>query len=572
MPTYRQWNDAIANYFSAGLPAGAPFYLSVDEHVLVEIGQMYFDSDLGTDYVADFLKAVQEICVRGSGDGVSLVPVSDRSTTRPPNCVAFLGATVLAAHRMDSDRAAAENNYFTRLREVLGLPTDEFGRPTGLAPPAPEEGLWNNLNDWIRANGWVPSAERGIDAPSRFINYPMSQSLLRQGDKGRLADKLRLELNNNMDWEQIGVWFLQSAFDFPTNYLRNLAIEARNAAGERFEAIINAVYEVYSQIDWSQSSYSSYDFGTTRNPRRLTAGLYRVSDVIWGTVDYYLYPRMPQRLNTQDLRVKNGTEIEQLQEVRNGRFRALPWSVDPAGGRTYEVQGDSEISELALPSRDFWVLIRDPFDETSGIFASWGKPNLGEPFLLLCQRKYSQHLEMLRSGNLIEWEEIEALYDPYEGWLEYRGCRVLSPNWEHVSFGGENSLLNELIPRVRASISLRGGLKIVGQRDTWMVDHLPVLVINSDSAQVVSINDDIQPTDPLMKELVDASSPIRLPTLEPGDYTIDVLVSGMRADRRHLRVLAWESLDAVEPPQSFGTKVGDYTLRGGALVKEDEIL
>ena len=572
MADYRQWNDAIANYFSVGMSPGASYYLSVDDDALIDIGETYFGSDFAMDYVDDFLRAVRTTCVRGTGGRVSLVAISDRSTDRPPNCIAFLGAMVLAAHRMDSDDAAAENNYFTRLREVLGLPTEENGRPPGLFPPAPEERLWENLNAWIRANGWVSSAERGLDMPSRFINYPISQSLLRQGDKGRLADILRRRLDSNMDWEQTAVWFLQSTFEFPTNYLRNLAREARDATGERFEAIVNAVHEVYSQIDWNQSRSITYQVDSVRSVKRLTAGLYRESDVIWGTVDYFLYPRMTHRLNMLALHVSNGIDSIELQEEGTGRFRPLPWSVNPGGGETYEVRGSSDISELLLPRRDFWVLIRDPFDESSGIFASWGKPNLGEPFLLLCRMRYRQQMEILRTRNLLEWEQAEALNEPYEGWLEYRGCRVLSPNWDEGAAGYENSLFKELTPRVKASISLRGGLKVVGQRDTWMVDYLPELVINSDGVQVVSINDVSQPNLSVMNEEVDAGTPVRLPSLEPGEYSVEVLVSSRRADRRHIRVLSWESLEAVKPPQSLGTKVGDHTLMGGILLKDSEIL
>ena len=572
MPNYRQWNDAIANYFAVGISPGAPYYLSVDDEALIEIGETHFGSDFAIDYVEDFLKAVRDNCIRGRSDRISLVGVSDRSTDGPPNCIAFLGAMALAAHRMDSDDAAAENNYFTRLREVLGLPTDEFGRPTGLFPPAPEERLWDNLNDWIRTNGWVSSAERGSDMPSKFINYPMSQSLLRQGDKARLTDRLRSELSKGLDWEQIAVWFLQSATEFPTNYLRNLAMEARVTTGERFEAIVNAVYEVYSQVEWSQSRSIANRGDRERNPQRLMAGLYRESDVIWGTVDYFLYPRPMHRLNARELHVSNGNECIQLQEERTGRFRPLPWRVDPAGNKTYEVQGTSNISELALPSRDFWVLIRDPFDESSGIFASWGKPNLGEQFLLLCRRQYEQQMDMLRNGSLLEWEQAQALNEPYEGWLEYRGCKVLSPNWADGGSGYENSLFKELTPRVKASISLRGGLKIVGQRDSWMVDHLPEFVVNSNGAQVVRINDVSRPNLSLIEQEVDAGASIELPSLQPGEYSVEVFVSGRRADKRHMRVLSWESLDAVNPPQTFGMKVGDHTLRGGILLRDAEIL
>ena len=573
MPEYRQWNKAIAEYFSAGLPAGASFYLSVDDDTLTDIGEKHFGVKPNSDYVSDFQKAVQEFCVRGIEKRVSFVSISDEPKGgRTPNCIAFLGAMVLAAHWMDSNDSAAENNYFTRLREVLGMSMDSTGRPSGLTPPAPEERLWIIFNNWIRVNGWLPSAERAQDMPRRYINYPISQALLRQGDKGRLEDKLRTQGKRNLDWEQISIWFLESAADFPTSYLRNLAEEARDTVNERFQAIIEAVYEVYLQIDWNQSAASTYSGNQIRNQRRLTAGLYRDSDPIWGTVSYFLYPRKPNRLTTQSLLVTDGENSEQLLEERIGRFRPIPWLVDPAGGKTYRVLGDSDISELILPNRDFWILIRDPYDESSGVFASWGKPVHGEPFLLLCKRRYGYQLEALQKSGLLTWERWEELSEPYNGWVEYRDCRILSTNWNEISemlrFPIFQPLLYELQPRTRASISLRGGLRSGRQRNTWIVGYLPKLVIASDKVVSVFIIDVSQPNSPLMDEQVNPDELIELPALTPGEYSIEVLVSGKRADRRIFRVIDWEILEPVKSSESFGARVSDYKLMGGMLVKE----
>ena len=569
MPNYKQWNEAVANYFSAGLPAGTPFYLSVDDNTLDEVGTNYLGIEPGFGCMEDFERAVRDHCIRGVKSRVSLTAIADRSTNVPPNCVAFLGAMVLAAHRMDSDLEAPEHNYFTRLRGVLGLPLDESGRPAGLDLPPPELRLWNNLNEWIRANGWIASAEEGDDIPNRYINYPISQALLRQGDRARLEDIFRSEASATMDWEQIGIWFIRASADLPSAYLRNLAEEAGNAPKERFEAIVNAVYEVYSQVDWGQTPDRASMSVSIRTKRRLTAGLYRESDVIWGTVNYFLYPRKPLRFRAQNLRVRNVNEVGQLREERAGRFLPLPWPVNPSGGKSYPVEGDPDISELILPERDFWILIRDPYDESSGVFASWGRPSLGEPFLLLCKRERRRQLEMLRDDDLLTWQASSELSGIHEEWIEYRECRVLTPNWEGVPRSRQDSLFAELIPRVSASISLLGGLKIAGQRDTWMEGYLPELVVNADSARLVRISNVARPGVAVMSEEVNPSTPIRLPGLDPGEYTVEVFVSNRRADRRRLRLVDWNSLEAAEPPQSFGTRIGDYTLLGGALVKEE---
>ena len=177
MGSYLEWNNAIAEFFADGLTRGDTFYLSVDEDALMEIANSNFHQDNPPDPVRDFEMAVRKECV--SGGRVRLPATTPQHAGETPPCLAFLGAMVLAAHRMAPEDDIAEINYFTRLREILGL-AGEKGRPPGLnAPGGPEEKLWVALNNWILHNAWHPSAERGPDGPTKFTNYAVSQSLLR---------------------------------------------------------------------------------------------------------------------------------------------------------------------------------------------------------------------------------------------------------------------------------------------------------------------------------------------------------------------------------------------------------
>ena len=159
------------------------------------------------------------------GEFTSRLPTS-RNEEAPPRCIAFLGAMVLAAHRMAPDDDIAEINYFTRLREILGL-VGEGGRPPGLGPPgAPEESLWWAFNNWSMRNEWQPTAEQGPEGAMKYTNYPLSQTLLRQGDKGRLEDEFRAAqdvLGRDSDRERVGGWFFNRANHFTTSHIRRLA-------------------------------------------------------------------------------------------------------------------------------------------------------------------------------------------------------------------------------------------------------------------------------------------------------------------------------------------------------------
>ena len=72
------------------------------------------------------------------------VPPDGLTAAGEPVGVAFIAAMVYAAFRMISDEDAAGHNYFTRLREFLGLATDEAGRPFGLGQLGTDAGMLPN--------------------------------------------------------------------------------------------------------------------------------------------------------------------------------------------------------------------------------------------------------------------------------------------------------------------------------------------------------------------------------------------------------------------------------------------
>ena len=65
-------------------------------------------------------------------------------------------------------------------------------------------------------------------------------------------------------------------------------------------------------------------------------------------------------------------------------------------------------------------------------------PALGEPFLLLCRSEHRRQLEVLRDSSLLTWQDSSELDGVYDEWIEYRECRVLTPNWDDVPRRGQN--------------------------------------------------------------------------------------------------------------------------------------
>lgn len=558
MPIYRDWNNAIADHFARITPRGGAFYLAVDEDALAEIGATAFPH-ASTDAVVDFKRAVRNWCV--SQHGVSLPRPGRDEKTNAPRCLAFLAAMSLAAHKMAPDDATGDNNYFTRLREVLGLPTFDKGRPRGLLPAGVEERLWEELNVWARGKGWLPTAERGDSDPTKYVNYPLSQGLLRDGDKKKLDSAFRRDahrLTRYADRERVAAWFFNNDAGFSTSHMVKLTL----GSADRFDGIVDAVYDVYASVDWDSPENSEGVSSRRTRSRTLQAGLYRDADPLISSVFYLLYPRRQSQSASGLSAVRDNGDSEPLERDSDGAFLPL-WDVDPAGGKAWRVTGSDLISEMRLPQREFWVLTRDNPDDEFGDFASRGSPQLGEEFILLCRDSVAIQMKRLREYGLVKWEGEPENLPEYAGWVEFRKCEIRYPGWSDSM--PSSGLSDELRPRGRASISLQGGLKAAG-RDSWLEGYAPTLWVSSlDDCRARIYSASQVDADPAMDESAPNFSPIALPNLEPDDYWLEVLVGEIRADRRFIRVISWDSLMLAEPAKPFGTPIGDAVLRGALL-------
>jgi hypothetical protein len=444
---------------------------------------------------------------------------------------------------------------------------EKRGRPEGLRPAGVEENLWQIWNWWLIREGWLPSAEPGQSIIYKYINYPLSQALLREGDKERLERRFREEektgkLSRTWDRDKLGTWLRGYSLQFSSKYLRELIMESDP---RRYEAIVDAVYEVYISIDWDQEISQTRRIGRLTTQRRLMAGLYRIEDPIMGTCDYYLYPRQPKRWRGGNLEVIRDAKSYPLREDRPGWCLPL-WPELPSGGISYEVRGDTQIKELVLPERGFWLLVRDPENEESGVFASWGHPGLGETFLLLCRKEYDEQMEIFRQEDLLKWDHIFSIDDE---WVEYRECMILSPSWDGVIPQRED-LYDALKPTVSATISLKGGLRAPRQGG-WLEGYEPeVTIVAFDDSVELKVLDVSCPDETIMNEIVNTNQIICLPSLNPGNYLVEARIAGKLAVQRTLRILSWDAIDCAQPEYPFDVKVGTFALRG-AVIKVNEV-
>ncbi|MGB3188128.1 MAG: hypothetical protein WBB43_01710 [Limnoraphis sp.] len=556
MASYTEWNEAIIAYFLQGVPRGSKIYLNVDDDLLEYIGQN-FSVKSHISWNKDFQNAVRLRVV--DENRVDLSGLRGRNNQSHPICVAFLSACVLAAYRMGeqeiSEQEISDRNYFTQLRKILGLPTNVHGRPHGMEQGyAAEEPLWKELNRWLLQQGFQTSACSGEGA-KRFINYPISQCLLRQADK----DKLR-RLFAKQNWT--AQWDAQTLYVQVRREEQALSSHLRELFENRqiYETIAEAIHEVYQQ--WQAEGRPSIPRSIRSQgilSSNLFAGLYRTEDPLFGKLEYYLYPKQQRGRQFESVRIEYQNSTQSLRAEHSGWYLPLGDSLslyDLENGVRCSITEPSQLDKLILPVRDFWVLIPDPENPDSGAYGSWGIPELGTDFILLCKRELLPDLERLKEERLLEWSGAPESYpidDEQSSWVELNKCKVLSEAWDGV-FIENQSLKDALQPTVKLSISFSGGLRVPKQRG-WLEGYPPQIMVFGFyprvELEVVNLLDEkvVVPT-----RLQKTNQPYPLDLNEEGTYLVKAKHS-KEITEKIIKIFAWNSLDIAENETVYQTSI-----------------
>jgi hypothetical protein len=542
MVSYTDWNQALISYFTSGIPIGTKVYLNVDDDVLERIGESFNHAPKTGSWSGDFRLAVREEVIIERQ--VDLGNLQGHTPNSKPQGVAFLGATVLAAYQMAEEEKISEINYFRRLQEILGL--SGARRPPGMeSGSVAEEPLWKEWNLWLMRQGFLPSSSRGRGGPTTYINYPISQSLLRRADKDRLLD-----LFNEKQWT--AQWDAQTLFTHVCRETPKLCQHLKELLTDnrlRLEAVAEAIHEVYEQ--WQQEGKPvTLKQGVRTWSDRLFAGLYRTEDLFSGQVDYYLYPKQLKGRQLESVQVRYRDNVHQLRNERPGWYFPLyaPININELDcGARYQITCSTDLDSLILPKRDFWILIPDPDNPDSVAYASWGTPSLGTPFILLCKQELLSDIQRLRDEQLLKWQDEPQPVFESSNWIEIHQCMVVSQAWEGV-FITNQELKDALQPSVRLSISFSGGLR-VPHLGAWLEGHSPLVTIfgfhPTVDLQVTRLSDNYKILEKLQSR---TNIPILVNFPSAGDYFVEVTCGG-ESSERVVKIVDWSCL-SIEAPSN----------------------
>lgn len=542
MANYIAWNKSLIHYFTSTLPRGKRVYLNVDVEIIEQIGQKINKNIEQGNWTDDFFKSVrEEVVIQGR---VSLNELRRCDSEGLPQGVAFLCAMVMAANEMADEEDISEDNYFKRLRAILGLPTSEDGRPPGMkSGMKDEEPLWYEWNNWLMSSGFTPSAHRGRGGRTTYINYPISQSLLRRTDKNRLV-QLFSEKQWTAQWDAMTLfaYVRREAQRLPT-HLKQLLTDNR----ERYEAVAESIHEVYQQ--WQAEGRLPVIKAGVRNwSRNIFAGLYRIENPFLGDVNYYLYPKQVRGWELSSIKIQYGETEKELIHERPGWYLPLePFlSVNELeNGTKYPVTLQCNLDSLVLPARDFWILIPDPDDRDTGVYATWDQPPLGTKFILLCKKQLLPDINRLRDERLIEWSgEPKPIFND-SNWVELHQCMVISIAWNGI-FISNQELKDALQPSVRLSISFSGGLR-VPQQNAWLEGYSPQVTVFGFypivKLQITRSWDNLS----IFERSQATNTPTTINFPSSGDYFVKATCGG-ESTERFVKIVDWSWL-GIEKPQ-----------------------
>ncbi len=557
MANYTEWNQALISYFLKGVPRGSKIYLSVDDDVLDRMGQGFFLTLSGSDnWSDDFQEAIRKDVIIDKQ--VNLNRIQGRDENDNPNCVAFLGACVLAAYRMANEEKISQLNYFKRLREILHLSGSL--RPQGMkSGKEAEEHLWKTWNYWLWEQGFQPSAYPGR-GPQKYINYPISQCLLRQADKDKLQ-VLFAAKQWTVSWDAQTL-LTQIRREPLSHHLQELVMENK----QRTEIVAEVIHEVYQQWQVQGSPATPNKVGRTWS-RNLFAGLYRVEDPFFGQVDYYLYPKQQRGRQLESVQVEYENRTQTLSEERPGWYLPIgnPLKVDDLEqGLRCSVVSPPELDQLILPARDFWLLIPDAENPDSGVYASWGTPALGTAFILLCKRELLNDIYRLRDERLLEWSGEPEPIAENSNWVELTQCLVTSQAYDGV-FMDNQTLKDALQPRVRLSISFSGGLRVPNQRG-WLAGHCPQVTVFGFAPRVELEVSNLLNEQVIVTRSQKMNQPLSLDLPGTGLYLVRATY-GKESAERLVRILDWNSLELSQPERREFMNIGDkYSICGSIIL------
>jgi hypothetical protein len=562
-PAYYQWNQAIADAVYSSATAGLPVYLDLEEETLERVArEVGADGDPHQELTAA-TRATLEL--EGGRTSVfrrhqNLLGSWRRGSPREvPPTLALLALLSLAAEAMRGGEGMSANNYYGRLCELLEVSDQSLKDKIQRDYRKCAEELWGSLNDWLLA--W--EGERGLPTAEalghRHIGLPISQALVRAGDRRRLRDFFTATglppggAVTPADMERLlGTWI-----DHEPSPVSN----ALRALWKRYEDVRERVATLACLELSAWSGAAAAETGTVGHvPLRLLALLRRIPSI---RLELSLALQLPA--------------TERPAEVTFTRPSTGPGSNADAADVTFEALGEgwlqlgdpelfeaeslvagtvrlnAQVPPLVAERRPRRVVpLRQ--DESVQLFVEADRVHLGEDTLLLCREAVANRVASL----------LEAIARPgfrrqpgaavgLAGWVLFTDVQVLVAPDPEVAEGEPD--LSVLLPATGSQVLVTGGLQMPGRARKWsslVPPEVRVVIPPGAPAQVLVTAD--TPSDEQPRQVAEATADggalvlaLQDRRLPDGDYLVEARKPGVKQPLMQTRVRL-RSADTPVPP------------------------
>lgn len=565
---YDRWNGAIAEVMFPALETPSPVYLDLeDEQVSLIAAQMGVEPEEVEHGLASAVVGTLHL----SGTQVfkyhtsRLWRWSRGPRTETPPVLALLAVLSLTAERMSRGEGFGENNFYGRLKELLGIPQDNENLAQAYRQVA--ERYWGALNTWLNECDGSRGLPTAFALGHRYVGLPISQALVRKGDRERLVSFfLRFGFSPGSDVPPseletvLDIWMRQT----PCPATRNLErlwqkSDARSRIAQA-AAVALAAWDGRVEEDTEQA-------GAPRSAGRLALGL-EISG----------FPRKRFKLSVlvyaaRPELARDAEILSQQGSVSVALAPAIPGALSL--GQLADIDS-ADLLEGMLRLRDTLTgaqLNRRPKrlnifrqDALSMRWLETEQVMLGDDVTLVAHGELESRLrQVLETIARPGWEVLTSGYAGLpDGWLVVRNVEVFTHPGDMVK-GMDD--LGPLVPLTSSQLKLAGGLQLPGAtRGKWHSWAPPEIRAVSDSPGGFEVRlldltdraeDDSQPKDEAAQRVIRTWSDdgqgilvadLADSDLPDGDYRIELVPYGKRdpLTTTHLRLRSGDQPDLMQ--------------------------
>lgn len=559
---YLAWNEAIAGCVFPQLEIPSPVYLDLEDEHLEALGEWM---GVNPDEVQAALASAVAATLRLHGGPKQ---VFAEHTTRlrawrlsrssdlesPPPVLALLALLSATAESMRQSDGMSDANYYGRLAQLLDATEHKDRIAAGYRQVA--ERYWKALNDWLTSQDGYRGLPTAYGLQHRFVGLPLSQALVRKGDRERLVGFFQtfgLSPGSQVAPDEIesllNVWVSRQPCPATRTFERmwkraparpriaqTAAVALANwdgtlpsSRGDVGEASSRAVL----MLELGTFPKRRFKLGILIHaPRPLESRTGRILSSADAAVDVTLHPAGSGALSLGDeMQLDTSSLLEGVFEVNDSLTsarvvrrpkRAVPFKQDPLSQR--------------------WVEIDQVL--------------LGDDIRLVAHADLEPRLDTVldriaRPG----WSKITTQFPGVpEGWIVYKDVEILGHPGELVRSGGFDDLAC-LVPLTSRQVRIHGGFQLPGSASKkWHIASPPEIRAVSDNPDGVSIQiirfTDQDEEEAVEEVVVSAHDPqgvlvvdLAEALLDPGSYRVDMLEDGKAASSTHFQLSSGDSPD-----------------------------